>query len=42
MIRKIREPQETTSGDANEYDETESADVRSEEYHTLKIDYEEF
>ena len=42
LIRKIREPQETTSGDANEYDKTESAESNIGEYSTLEIDYEEF
>ena len=42
LIRKIRVLQETTSVDANENGNTEPADVRSEQNHTLEMDYEEF
>ena len=42
LIRKIRVLQETTSVDANENGNTESAEVHSEGYQTLETDYEEF
>jgi hypothetical protein len=42
LIRKTRVLQETTSVDANENGNTESAEVHSQGYQTLETDYEEF
>jgi hypothetical protein len=42
LIRKTRVLQETTSVDANENGNTESAEVHRQGYQTLETDYEEF
>ena len=42
LIRKVSELQELSASDTNENGNTEPADVRSEQNHTLEMDYEEF
>ena len=42
LIRKVSELQELSTSDTIENGNTESTDVRSEQNHTLEIDYEEF
>ena len=42
LIRKVSELQELSASDTNENGNTESTDVRSEQNHTLEMDYEEF